>query len=195
MSNGPIALLSTNDLKFVPEPPIFQTLTAETLGIHATDADGFDASLSDTASLLSDGQSVVDAMGADLAESGAALAEPETDSGAQLAADLTSAGNAADATLNDYMSNEGGTPQTVAPTPPDPSTPPTPPSCHPDESSLDVQIAILNGCGVQPNRSDLRYQIDNGDGTSTLDERQYEEDFQAWQDCKAGVEEGLCSTS
>lgn len=136
MSNGPIALLTEEDLAFVPEPPEFEQLAVEELGLHASDADGFDAQLNEAVLAMGDFSADAALMDADLEEAAAehpALAE---DDATPLIEEIAPAVTDGDALLETYDHDLTGN---VSGTPTTPTTPATPTAAPPVRAGCTLQ--------------------------------------------------------
>jgi hypothetical protein len=73
-----LARLAGDDLVYTPGPPLFQKLTADTLGNAATDSDGFDAQFADLAFQLAGESDGITAMDTDLTAAGFAVGDFST---------------------------------------------------------------------------------------------------------------------
>jgi hypothetical protein len=102
VSSGPIRPLAPEDLRFVPEPPEFETLAAQHLGSLGTDQDGFDSVFNDAFSLTGTATAALASFDPDLTDASTVAPEFDNTEGANLAADLQPASDAADAALEEF---------------------------------------------------------------------------------------------
>jgi hypothetical protein len=107
---GPIALLTEEALRFVPEGPLFEQIVAEELGAEGTPADGFDATIAEAAAPLAQADTVLAALAGEEAEAAEVAPLFQREEEAELAAEIEPAGQAADQALDEFE-------QIIAPTP------------------------------------------------------------------------------
>jgi hypothetical protein len=108
MSNGPIPLLSEEQLRFVPEPPVFTSLVAQEIGDHGSDADGFDVEFNEAAALAAAAPAALASFDQHLTDAGVVVPEFDTAEAAALGADIQPASDAADASLHDFNTTLSG---------------------------------------------------------------------------------------